>query len=138
MAETLNHMAKFRTAIKIVNSDPVLAVFAAPEWDELHEDGKVWIAEIVQQARKELEARHDARVSELLAANNREVDRRRAAEAKLRRIAEMAEVATRLAASQSVGLDEAFPMGPLVTQRDFAIFGAATTEILNSLEAARG
>lgn len=33
----------------ITNSDPVIRIFAACEWDELHDDGKVWIAAIVRE-----------------------------------------------------------------------------------------
>ncbi len=33
----------------IVNSDPVIRIFAACEWDELHDDGKIWIAAIVRE-----------------------------------------------------------------------------------------
>ncbi len=34
----------------VVNSAPVLAVFAACEWDELHEDGRQWVAAIIREA----------------------------------------------------------------------------------------
>ena len=37
-------------AEEIVNSDPVIGVYAACEWDDLHENGKVWIAAIVAEA----------------------------------------------------------------------------------------
>lgn len=38
-------------AAAIVNSFPVLAVYASCEWDELYDDGKLWLAAIVQEAR---------------------------------------------------------------------------------------
>lgn len=40
-----------RAARQIVDSDRVLRVFAAPEWDELSDDGKLWISAIVDEAR---------------------------------------------------------------------------------------
>lgn len=40
----------YELAAAIVNSKPVLGVFAACEWDELSDDGKLWIAEIVAEA----------------------------------------------------------------------------------------
>lgn len=39
-----------RLAEIIVNSEPVITTYAACEWDELSEDGKLWVAEIVRQA----------------------------------------------------------------------------------------
>jgi hypothetical protein len=36
----------------IVNTEPVTTTYAACEWDELHEDGKVWITAIVTEAVK--------------------------------------------------------------------------------------
>ena len=45
----------FALAEKIVNASPVINVFAACEWDSLSEDGKAWIAAIVEQARKDRE-----------------------------------------------------------------------------------
>lgn len=33
----------------IVDSDPVLRTFAASEWDELHDDGKLWVAAIIRE-----------------------------------------------------------------------------------------
>lgn len=41
-----------RIAQDIVDSDRVLAVYAACGWDELSDDGKAWIAEIVTEARR--------------------------------------------------------------------------------------
>lgn len=42
----------FRIAQTIVNSDPVLRTFAAPEWDALNDDAKNWLAIIVREARR--------------------------------------------------------------------------------------
>lgn len=36
-------------AEEIVNSKSVLGIYAACEWDELHDDGKLWIAGIVRE-----------------------------------------------------------------------------------------
>lgn len=33
----------------IVNSEPVITIYAACEWDDLHEDGKQWVAGIVRE-----------------------------------------------------------------------------------------
>lgn len=41
-----------REAACIINSKPVSSVYASCEWDELSEDGKVWIMAIVAQAQK--------------------------------------------------------------------------------------
>jgi len=41
-----------RFAQAIVDSDPVLRVFAACEWDELRDDGKEWTAVIIREALK--------------------------------------------------------------------------------------
>lgn len=40
-----------RAAREIVDSDRVLRVFAAPAWDELSDDGKMWISAIVDEAK---------------------------------------------------------------------------------------
>lgn len=40
----------FAQAEAIVESDPVIRVYASCEWDCLHDDGKVWVAAIVQEA----------------------------------------------------------------------------------------
>jgi hypothetical protein len=42
----------FRLAQDIVDSDPVIRVYASCEWRELSDDGKVWIAAIVAEARR--------------------------------------------------------------------------------------
>lgn len=36
-------------AAMIVDSDPVIRTFAASEWDELHDDGKNWVAAIIRE-----------------------------------------------------------------------------------------
>lgn len=41
----------FATAEAIVNSRPVLSVYAACQWEELSDDGKQWIATIVAAAQ---------------------------------------------------------------------------------------
>lgn len=41
-----------RIAREIVDSFPVLRVYAASEWDELDENGQLWIAEIVAETRR--------------------------------------------------------------------------------------
>lgn len=67
-ADQRANLHKHFVAAAIVNSAPVIAVYASCEWDELHDDGKVWIAEIVHQARAEAAAtisRLSARVAEL-------------------------------------------------------------------------
>ncbi|SFG09219.1 hypothetical protein SAMN05518801_10779 [Novosphingobium sp. CF614] len=46
----MDDAAAFRLARQIAESDPVLSVYAACEWDELNEDGQRWVAEIVRQA----------------------------------------------------------------------------------------
>lgn len=46
----MDNTAAFLMAHEIAKSDPVLRVYAAPEWDELNDDGKLWIVEIVRQA----------------------------------------------------------------------------------------
>lgn len=42
--------AEMQTAQHIVDSPPVVATYAACEWDEMHEDGQVWLAAIVREA----------------------------------------------------------------------------------------
>lgn len=41
---------EFQKARAIVDSSPVLSVYAACEWNGLDEDGRVWIATIVREA----------------------------------------------------------------------------------------
>jgi hypothetical protein len=36
-------------AEEIVNSDPVIRTYASSEWEELHDDGKLWICAIVRE-----------------------------------------------------------------------------------------
>ena len=39
----------WRFARQVAQSDPVLTTFAAPEFDELNDDGKAWIVAIVHE-----------------------------------------------------------------------------------------
>ncbi|GEM_PF-2724566 len=39
----------FEAAAEMTDSDPVISVFAAPQWDELNDDGKLWVAAIVRE-----------------------------------------------------------------------------------------
>lgn len=50
MACTIPAPEFFTLAEAIVNSDPVLSIFAACQWDELNDDGHVWLAKIVEEA----------------------------------------------------------------------------------------
>ena len=43
----------FRLAHAIVDSDPVLRVYAATEWDCLDDDGKTWLAVIIREASRQ-------------------------------------------------------------------------------------
>jgi hypothetical protein len=43
----------------VANSDSVMAVYAAPEFDELSEDGQAWIEAIVNEAISRLSHRSD-------------------------------------------------------------------------------
>lgn len=56
-------------AKSVANSDSVMAVYAAPEFDELSEDGQEWVAAIVEEAISRLSHRadgeHVARVMEV-------------------------------------------------------------------------
>lgn len=74
----------FQLAPQIVNSKPVIGTFAACEWDELDDNGKVWIAKIVQSAceyadaadeklREAAQAVIDMRASTFKARNGRSV-----------------------------------------------------------------
>lgn len=45
----VSDMALARQARAIANSDAVMGIFAAPEWEELHDDGKEWIIGIVRE-----------------------------------------------------------------------------------------
>lgn len=46
----------FKVAARVVDSDPVTCAYAACEWDELSDDGKVWIAAIVRESRASIAA----------------------------------------------------------------------------------
>lgn len=50
-AEFFPSQEQMSEAKAIVNSDEVLSVFAACEWDELNDDGHVWLAAIVKLAQ---------------------------------------------------------------------------------------
>lgn len=54
---TIPTLPEFIEARTVVGSDPVIRVFAACEWDELHDDGKVWLATIVREAQIRAKAR---------------------------------------------------------------------------------
>ena len=43
---------ELRFAEAMVNSDAALRTYASNEWDELHDDGKTWIAIIIREAMK--------------------------------------------------------------------------------------
>ena len=49
---TLPSADDFAIAERIVNSPSVIGQYAACEWDELHDDGRVWLAAIVREARR--------------------------------------------------------------------------------------
>lgn len=36
-------------AREIANSDPVIRTYAAPEWEELSEDGQEWVLAIIRE-----------------------------------------------------------------------------------------
>lgn len=44
--------AEMQTAQHIVDSPPVISTYAACEWDEMHEDGQIWLAAIVREAAR--------------------------------------------------------------------------------------
>lgn len=44
--------AEMARAQAIVDNQPVIGVYGACEWDELHDDGKVWIATIIREASR--------------------------------------------------------------------------------------
>lgn len=46
--------ADLRVAEEVVNAPAVVGLFAALEWDELDENGQLWIAGIVRQARQDI------------------------------------------------------------------------------------
>jgi len=45
-------IAEMDAARQIVDSPPVISTYAASEWDEMHEDGRVWLAAIVREAAR--------------------------------------------------------------------------------------
>lgn len=42
-------------AASINNCDAVMKVYAAPEWDELSDDGKAWVVALVQEMRRRVQ-----------------------------------------------------------------------------------
>ena len=50
---TINeHSTLWNLTASIVDSDPVLRTFAAPEWDCLDDDGKAWLCAIVGETMR--------------------------------------------------------------------------------------
>lgn len=45
-------IAEMDAARQIVDSPPVISTYAACEWGEMHEDGRVWLAAIVRKAAR--------------------------------------------------------------------------------------
>ena len=45
----MSDVGAFNLAADIVDSEPVIKVFGACEWDELSDDGKQWVAAIVAE-----------------------------------------------------------------------------------------
>lgn len=45
--------AEMSLAARIVDSHPVISAYAATEWHELYDDGKVWVAAIVREAMRQ-------------------------------------------------------------------------------------
>ena len=45
-------IAEMDAARHIVDSPQVISTYAACEWDEMHEDGQVWLAAIVREASR--------------------------------------------------------------------------------------
>lgn len=43
---------EMRAAQQIVDSSPVINTYAACGWDEMHEDGQIWLAAIVREAAR--------------------------------------------------------------------------------------
>lgn len=42
--------AEYRTAERIVDSHPVISAYGSCAWEELHDDGRVWLAAVVREA----------------------------------------------------------------------------------------
>lgn len=55
-------IAEIETARQIVDSPAVIATYAACEWDEMHEDGQVWLAAIVREAARTAGGKSQRRV----------------------------------------------------------------------------
>lgn len=50
--EFLPSAALWDLCASVVDSTPVLSVYASCEWEELNDDGRTWICAIVQEALK--------------------------------------------------------------------------------------
>ena len=55
--------ADMQTAQLIVDSPPVISTYAACEWDEMHEDGQIWLAAIVREAARKAGGKSPRRVT---------------------------------------------------------------------------
>jgi hypothetical protein len=55
-------IADMEVARQIVDSSPVIHTYAACEWDEMHEDGQVWLAAIVREAARNAGGKSPRRV----------------------------------------------------------------------------
>ena len=56
-------IAEMETARQVVDSPPVIHTYAACEWDEMHEDGQVWLAAIVREAARNAGGKSPRRVT---------------------------------------------------------------------------
>ncbi|PZO77058.1 MAG: hypothetical protein DI640_01360 [Sphingomonas taxi] len=45
-------VAEMETARQIVDSPPVISTYAACAWDEMHDDGQVWLGAIIREAAR--------------------------------------------------------------------------------------
>lgn len=50
--------ALWQLTASIVDSDPVISTFAAPEWDWISDDGKAWLCAIVGEATRRAGVAH--------------------------------------------------------------------------------
>lgn len=55
-------IADMETARQVVDSPPVIHTYAACEWDEMHENGQVWLAAIVREAARNAGGKSPRRV----------------------------------------------------------------------------
>ena len=51
LQRAVDRQAIYREARAIADSDHVMAVYAAPEFDELSDDGKEWIVAIIEETK---------------------------------------------------------------------------------------